>query len=128
MQVVRGALAEITLLPFEQGVRRLVVAAVEGHRVDPDLHRVLAEQILRTGRLGNVGMFNREPYALFKAWLEAHRHELRVADLELAAFICGTSIEALTHNAVLHRADMLTDEAVATLIDETTRLVVGYLR
>lgn len=128
MQVVRRALAEVASLPFEQGVRRLVAAAVEGHRVDPELHRVLAEQIPRTGRLGNVGMFDREPYALFKAWLEDHRHELRVADLELAAFICGTSIEALTHNAVLHHADMLTDEAVATLIDETTRMVIGYLR
>lgn len=42
---------------------------------------------------------------------------------------CGwTSIEVLTHNAVLHRSEMLTDEAMATLVDETTRLVVGYLR
>jgi AcrR family transcriptional regulator len=128
MEVVQRALVEVASLPFEQGVRRLVVAAIEGHRVDPELHRVLAEQIPRTGRLGKAEGFNREPYVHFKAWLEGHRHELRVSDLELAAFICGTSIEALTHNAVLHHADMLTDEAVATLIEETTRLVVGYLQ
>jgi hypothetical protein len=38
-----------------------------------------------------------------------------------------TSIEALTHNAVLHYSKMLSDEAMETLIDEAARLVVGYL-
>ena len=128
MQVVRGALAEIASQPVEKGVRRLVAAAVEAHRIDPKLHRVLAEQIPRTGRLENVEAFNRETHVLFRAYLEGHSDELRMVDLELAAFVCGTSIEALTHNAVLHHSEMLTDEAVATLVDETTRLVVGYLQ
>ena len=128
MQVVRGALAEIASQPIEKGVRRLVAAAIEAHRIDPRLHRVLAEQIPRTGRLENVEAFNRETYALFRSYLEDHSDELRMVDLELAAFVCGTSIEALTHTAVLHRSEMLTDEAVGTLVDETTRLVVGYLQ
>ena len=34
----------------------------------------------------------------------------------------------LTHTAVLHHAEMLTDEAVGTLVGEVTRLVAGYLR
>lgn len=128
MRVVRRALADVASLPIEKGVRNLVAAAIEAHRVDPKLHRVLAEQIPRTGRLENVEAFNREAYVLFREYLESHRDELRVADLELAVFVCGTSIEALTHNAVLHRSDMLTDQAAGTLIDETTRLVVGYLQ
>jgi hypothetical protein len=37
-----------------------------------------------------------------------------------------TSIEAVTHNAVLHHK-MVSDEATGALIDETTRLVLGYL-
>lgn len=49
-------------------------------------------------------------------------------ELKIATFMCATSIEALTHNAVLHHSDMLRDEAVEALVDETTRLVVGYLR
>jgi hypothetical protein len=36
-----------------------------------------------------------------------------------------TSIEALTHTAVLHHD--ISDKAAAALIDEATRLVVGYL-
>jgi hypothetical protein len=50
-----------------------------------------------------------------------------VVDLGLAAFVCATSIEALIHTAVLHRSDLLTDDTVETLVDEATRLVVGYL-
>jgi AcrR family transcriptional regulator len=128
MQVVRGALAEVASQPIEKAVRRLVAAAIEAHRIDPKLHRVLAEQIPRTGRLENVEAFNREAHALFRAYLEGHSDELRMVDLGLAAFVCVTSIEALTHNAVLHRSEMLADQAVGTLVDEATRLVVGYLQ
>ena len=127
MKVVRDALAEVADQPVAVGTRKLVAAAIEAHRVDPALHRVLAEQTPRTGALADVEAFNSEAYALFLAYLESHRDELRAVDLELAAFVCVTSIEALTHTAVLHRSDMLSDEAVETLIDEATRLVAGYL-
>ena len=58
----------------------------------------------------------------------SRRDELRLVDVGLAAFVCVTSIEALTHTAVLYRSDMLDDETVGTLVDEATRLVVGYLQ
>ena len=128
MQVVRGALAEVASQPLKKVVRSLIVAAIEAHRVDPRLHRILAEQIPRTGRLEHVEAINREAHALFKAYLEAHSDELRKVDLEIAAFVCVTSIEALTHTAVLHRTEMLSDEMVRSLVDEATRLVVGYLQ
>ena len=126
MQVVRAALAGVASLPIENAVRKLVAVAIDAHRIEPRLHRVLAEQIPRTGRLEKVATFNREYYALFKAYLEDHKDELRAVDLELAAFVCVTSIEALTHTAVLHRS--LSDEEAATLVDEATRLMVRYLR
>ena len=72
----------------------------------------------QTARSCNVEAFNRETYALFRAYLEGHSDELRMVDLGLAAFVCVTSIEALTHTAVLHRSEMLSDEAVGTLVDE----------
>jgi AcrR family transcriptional regulator len=127
MQVVRSALAEVATLPVKQGVRKLVTAAIEAHRVDPKLHRVLAEQIPRTGKLETVEVFNREAYALFRSYLESHRSEFRSLNLELAAFICVTSIEALTHTAVLHHSEMLSDQTTEALIDEATRLVTRYL-
>jgi len=126
MQVVRGELAEAANQPMVQGVRTLVAVAVKAHRIDPRLHRVLAEQIPRVGRLEKVETFDRENYALFRAYLESHRDEIRTTDLELAAFVCVTSIEALTHTAVLHHK-IVSDEAMEALVDEATRLVVGYL-
>ncbi len=128
MHVVRGALAEIAALPIKQAVRKVVAVAVKAHRVDPNLHRVLAEQIPRTGRLENVEAFNRENYALFRAYLESHRDEIRSVDLGLAAFVCVTSIEALTHTAVLHHSESLRGEALGALVDEATRLLVRYLQ
>lgn len=128
MKIVRGVLADVTSLPMKQAVHRLVAAAIEAHSVDPKLHRVLAEQIPRTGRLENIATFNRENFALFEAFLESHRREIRVVDLKLAAFVCVTSIEALTHTAVLHDSEFLSDDAVEALVDEATRLVVGYLQ
>jgi AcrR family transcriptional regulator len=128
MQVVRGALAQVAALPVEQAVPKLVVAAIKAHRIDPKLHRVLAEQTPRTGRLADIEAFNRENYALFRGYLEAHCDELRTVDLRLAAFVCVTSIEALTHTAVLHYSEGFSDDAFEALVHEATRLVVRYLQ
>ena len=128
MQVARDAVAEAEGLPLEEAARGIIAAAIEAHRVDPRLHRVLAEQTPRTGALESVEAFNSEAFRLFRAYLERHRDQLRDVDLDLAAFVCVTSIEALTHTAVLHRPEVLSDEAVGTLVDEATRLVAGYLQ
>jgi len=128
MQTVRGELAEAFALPVEKAMRKLVAVAVKAHRVDPRLHRALVEQVPRVGRLENIRALDREAYALIRAYLEAHRDELRVADLELASFVCVATVEALTHAAVLNRPDVLGDQAAGVFTDEVTRLVVGYLR
>jgi AcrR family transcriptional regulator len=128
MQTVRGELAEVLSQPVEKAMRKLVAIAVKAHRVDPKLHRVLAEQIPRVGKLEKLETPPRENYTLFRTYLECHRDELRVDDLDLASFVCVTSIEALTHNAVLHYSRMHSDEKMEALIDEGARLVTGYLK
>jgi AcrR family transcriptional regulator len=127
-QVVRSALQKAAELPIEPAVRTLVVAAIDAHRIDPRLHRVLAEQIPRAGRLENSEVLSGETYALFRAYLEAHCDEFRAVDLGLATFVCVTSIEALTHTAVVHHSESLSPEAFEALVDEATRLVVRYLQ
>jgi AcrR family transcriptional regulator len=128
MRTVRGELAEVSALPLEDAVRKLVAVAVKAHRVDPKLHRVLAEQIPRVGALETLETFNRENYALFRTYLEGRLGELVVNDLDLASFVCVTTIEALTHNAVLHYPEKLSEQTLETLIDEAARLVTGYLK
>jgi AcrR family transcriptional regulator len=126
MRAVRGELAEAVDRPLREAIRKLIVVAVKAHRIDPKLHRVLAEQIPRVGRLEKLATFNQENYSLFRTYLESRRDEIRTLDPELAAFVCVTSIEALTHTAVLHRK-LVEDEAMESLISEATRLIVGYL-
>ncbi|MBR0817537.1 TetR/AcrR family transcriptional regulator [Bradyrhizobium liaoningense] len=128
MQIVRAAFVEVADMPIEKAVRRLVTVAIEAHHIDPDLHRVLAEQIPRSGRLAEVEAFNHEVDGLVRAYLESHRKEMRKIDPGLAAFMCVSAIEAVAHNTVLNPAEMLSEKMVRTLVDETTRMVVGYLR
>ncbi|MDR6456085.1 TetR/AcrR family transcriptional regulator [Variovorax paradoxus] len=128
MQMVRSELAQVRAQPLDQAIRRFVAVAVAAHRLDPALHRVLAEQIPRVGRLEKLETFSRENFSLFRAYLEAARDELGVDDLELASFVCVTTIEALTHNAVLHHSKALTGDRMDALIDEGARLVTGYLK
>jgi AcrR family transcriptional regulator len=127
-QLVLNALLKVSARPLEIGTRELVAAALDAHRVDPKLHRVLAEEVPRIGRLENIDAVERSAGALIRGYLEAHRSEIDLADLDLAAFILSTTVEALTHTAVLRRPDILTDEKAGEFVDEVTRLVVRYLR
>jgi len=127
-QVVRDALVKVATRPVEVAARELVSVMIDAHRVNPKLHGVLAEQVPRTGRLENIEAINREAYALVRAYLEAHRDELDVRDPDIAAFICVTAVEALTHAAVVRRPESLTDEKAERLVDDVTRLVVRFLR
>ncbi|QPF94716.1 TetR/AcrR family transcriptional regulator [Bradyrhizobium commune] len=127
MDVVRTTLTEVTDLPIEKAVRRLVTVAIDAHRINPELHRVLAEQIPRAGKL-DVEAVNREVHTLVRTYFENHYKEMRKIDLDVATFICVSAIEAIAHNTVLNPSEMLPEKMVRTLVDETTRMVVGFLR
>lgn len=127
MGIVRATLTELADMPIEKAVRRLVTVAIDAHRINPKLHRVLAEQIPRAGKL-DVEAFNREVHTLVRAYLDGHRKEIRKIDLDIATFICVSAIEAVAHNIVLNQAETLPEKTVKALVDETTRMVVGYLR
>ncbi|HYA06925.1 MAG TPA: TetR/AcrR family transcriptional regulator [Xanthobacteraceae bacterium] len=128
MRVVRDAVVKAATRPIEVAARELVSVMIDAHRVNPKLHRVLAEQVPRTGRLENIEAMEREACALVRGYIEAHRDELDVADPDAAAFVCVTAVEALTHAAVVRGPESLTDEKAERLVDDVTRLVVRYLR
>jgi AcrR family transcriptional regulator len=127
LQLLRAVVDGVREQPLEVATRELVRVMIDAHRVDPKLHRALVEQVPRVGRLENISAIDSEAYRLIRAYLEAHRDELRVPDLDLAAFVCVATVEALTHGAVVNRPDVLSDKA-GVFTDEVTRLVVGYLR
>src|SRR5215467_12812463 len=79
-QVVLNALLKVSARPVEIGVRELIAAAIDAHRVDPKLHGVLAEEVPRIGRLESVDSVERNGRALIRGYLEAHRSEIDLAD------------------------------------------------
>jgi AcrR family transcriptional regulator len=125
MEVVRASLVRVALLPLADAARELVRVMIDAHRIEPKLHRVLVEQIPRVGNLEQIESVDDEAIALVRSYLEAHQDEIDVPDLDLAAFIAVTSVEALTHAAVLRRPALLDDERFR---DEVASLVVRYLR
>jgi AcrR family transcriptional regulator len=127
-EVTRNALVKAAAHPIEVAAREFVSIAIDAHRVNPKLHGVLSEQIPRVGRLENIEANIREGYAMVRGYLEAHREEIDVGDLDLAAFILVTIVEALTHAAVLRRPDILADGKARHFVDDVTRLVLRYLR
>jgi hypothetical protein len=112
-------------LPLQDAARELVGVMIQAHRVDPKLHRVLVEQIPRIGNMEHIERVDDEALGLVRAYLEAHREELGVEDLDLAAFLAVGAVEAMTHIAVLRRPELLSDDR---FIDEVANLVVRYLR
>ncbi len=128
MQVVRAALTKVALRPLDEAIGALVRVGVDAHRINPRLHAVLSEQIPRVGRLENVNAIERETIDLVRAYLESHGEELAVPDLGLAAFICVTTVEALTHAAIVDRPDVLSEVEADQLVDEVTGMILRYLK
>jgi AcrR family transcriptional regulator len=127
-ELARGALVKVAMRPIKEAVRELVKVSIDAHRIDPKLHRVLMAQTPRVGRLDNAQVIDREFFGLIRAHLEARRDDLGVADLDMAAFVCVTSVEALTHAAVLHRPEVLSEGRADAFVDEVAGLVLRYLK
>jgi AcrR family transcriptional regulator len=126
MRLVRAVLNEVAGQPVQRVIPKMVAVAIQAHRINPKLHRVLTEQIPRTGQLDNVEAFNREYFSLFRNYLESCSDILRPKDLGLATYVCVSSMEAVAHNAVL-RNEKLSDEQAEALVNDASRMIVGYL-
>lgn len=111
-------------LPIDQAVRRYVELMIAAHRVDPALHRVFVEQMPRIGDLARIETVHARGIALAKTVFAHHAHAIRPRDLDLAAFLVVTTIEAVTHAAVIMHPALLESPA---FVDEATALVVRYL-
>jgi AcrR family transcriptional regulator len=122
-EIVAG-LDRVAKLPLTEAVRQMVELMLRAHAVDPKLHRVLIEQVPRIGRMGKLREVERQVFKVVRAYLEVQRAELRVTDLDLAAFVVVQTVEALTHGFVLYHPQKLSEPA---LRDEITDLVVRYL-
>lgn len=116
-----GALADE---PLPVAARRLVDSLFELYSHQPALYRVFVEQLPAVGRLKRFRDVKAELIALVRSYLEAHRDELAVDNLDLSAFLVVHTLEALTHGIISDHPERLGDPALAA---EVTAVVVRYL-
>ena len=117
-------LARVAELPMREAVRAVIELTIRAHAIDPELHRVLTEQVPRVGRLARVREVDAICQRAVHDMLTARRAELTVRDPDLAAFVLVASIEAITHRAALFWPERLVDPR---LVDEACALVTRYL-
>ncbi len=110
-------------LPLREATRAMVALHLRAHSIDPKLHQVLSEQIPRIDRLDRMRDLERAVMTMTRSYLQAHRHEIKVRDLELAAFVVVQAVEGVTHAALLHESKLDDDR----LVDEISGLVIRYL-
>ncbi|WNG85067.1 TetR/AcrR family transcriptional regulator [Mycobacterium sp. ITM-2016-00316] len=102
-------------------VRLFVRAAIDNHREDPALHRVLFEEAPRSAAL-LARLRDTEARGVAGVTELLRRHpEVRVADPEFAARLTVATVESLVHRLIVAPVDP------AQLEDEVVRLLTGYL-
>jgi AcrR family transcriptional regulator len=124
VETVAGHLADIEEASLEVRVRELFRALLEAQGLDPGLHRVLIEHVLRTSARAEMIGFEDLLENVVVEKLRDAREDIRASDLELAAFVLVRTVMAITHAAVVDRPDYARDPR---LVSEVTRMIVGYL-
>jgi AcrR family transcriptional regulator len=126
-QVLTLIFAEVDALvgtSLRVGARRLIQLMIDVHRQDPELHSAIEASHPRLAARAQLAQVEAEVMATARAYLDSHRDELVVTDLDRAAFVVVTTIEAVTHEAAHRRPGLLESDV---LVDDITRLVLGYL-
>jgi AcrR family transcriptional regulator len=121
--VLRAEFPRLLTASIGEAAERAVRLMVTAHSVDPKLHKVLVEQVPRVAGMERISDVEREMTGLVRVFLEAHRSEIIVTDLELSSFIVVGIVESLTHAAVLTRPEVLGE----AFIREVAAVIVRYL-
>ena len=124
LDAVGHTLAGVDESTLEGRVSKLIRALLEAQELDPGLHRVLIENVLRTSARAEMIGFEDLVEKVVVEKLRAAAAEVRAPELELAAFLLVRTTMAITHAAVVDRPEYAKDPR---LVREMTRMIVGYL-
>ncbi|MEN0066084.1 MAG: TetR/AcrR family transcriptional regulator [Myxococcota bacterium] len=101
-------LDEVGAQPIENAIAQYVAASLAAHRQNPELHVHLTASVLAHG-LASINELHGLSRPLVRKYLERFADQLAVDDLETAAFLLVTSIEAAIHGAILQDPKRLDD-------------------
>lgn len=110
---------------MQSSVRELVHSMLEAKRCEPELSKVLFEELPPVGQIDVLKEWTRRACELVSAALHQRADEVRPADLEIASFVLVTACHGIVHTTVVDRPELLEDDVLA---DETAELVLRYLQ
>jgi AcrR family transcriptional regulator len=126
---IHALLAQALDASVGQGLRAsvtaLVHAALQGHLLEPELHRVLENEFPFFDTPDSETDDYLGVHARFDALLEAHRDEIAPRNLKLARYMLVTTSQALVHAAVIDPPRGFTTAEIESAIVE---MMMGYLR
>lgn len=123
LQLLLDSVSSLATAPIPVAVRSYVGAMIRAHALEPELHRALIQHVMASG-LDVMQELDDLVFAAVRGYLELHRRELVVVDLDAAAWVLMTTVRSLTHLGAVHRPAGLTDGA---LEDEVCAIVLRYL-
>jgi AcrR family transcriptional regulator len=123
-QLALSELTRVAQLPAREAIRSVVEAMIRAHAVQPELHRVLTEEVPRVGRMAKLREIERITHRMVAGLLATRKPELAIEDPDMAAFVLVSAIEAITYRAALFAPELLRDPR---LVDETCTMVRRYL-
>jgi AcrR family transcriptional regulator len=118
-------LADLATLPLPDAVRGVVVRTLAAYGSDRELHRVIVQEVPKTGLLARTEEFQERMRQIITAYFEFRSDELRPLPAALATRILLTSVEAVASELACDREGRLDDPSV---VGELTALVLGYIR
>ena len=123
IELVGARLMAMNVASFEDVVHALLSALLRAEGINPALHRVLIEQVLRTSARREILGFEERLEGVLADALRAAQGSVQVADYDLAAFVLVRVVLSVVHAAVVDHPRYNTP----ALVSELTRLVVGYV-
>ncbi len=124
ISMLQEMVTDLLTAPIPDAVRTYIDAMLRAHIVEPELHQELTLLLPRLQTMNDVADLNKQAELPVRMWLEAHRDEIQVGDLDTAAFILVNSVEMVTHAALVDRPHALEDGSIA---EELTKMILGYL-
>jgi AcrR family transcriptional regulator len=121
--LVHGHLESVDDTTFESVVRALIGAVLRAEGIDPALHRVLIEQVLRTSARGEIVGFEEKVEGLLAEAIRGAKGRLFERDPDTTAFVLVRAVLGVVHSAVVDRPAV----NGPALVEELTRLVVRFL-
>lgn len=124
LTLVQSALIGHASEPLPVVLREVIKASLDAHRLNPELHKVLIEQVPREGALAEALDIGERLTGMLQAHIQERCPGLARSRARLIAFVVETTVEALTHRAVIDRPRWLT---AGILEAEAMNLLLPYL-